>query len=124
MSKWLDQTIRELQRFAKDVATFMVQDIAVARVNKQKLFPNFQIGSDGLFIEVFSDESVVSHTIQAFRQGIIGSWLIIHNIGSFSVTIKNNAGTALGADVVLGFQDILTVRYDGVNWIKLAQADN
>lgn len=124
LSKWLMQTVLELQRFSKDVSNFLVQDVAVARVSKQKLEDDFQIMSDGLFVEVFSDAAVVSNTTLAFRPGVIGSWLIVHNIGTFSVTVKNNAGTRLGADAVLLGNGTLTVRYDGTNWVKVAQQAN
>lgn len=107
----------------------MVQDVAVARVTKQKVVAGFQVMSDGLFVELFSDSAVTSNTTQAFRPGVTGSWLILQNIGAFPITIKNGAGTFLGlsgggGDEVLGTNDTLMVRYDGMNWIKLSEANN
>jgi hypothetical protein len=131
LARWLDQTVRELQRFAKDISYFLVQDIAVARVSTQKLVAGFQIMSDGLFVEILSDAAVTSNTTKAFRPGVLGSWLIIQNIGAFPITIKNGAGTVLGTgggggggDEILGTNSILTVRYDGTNWVKISEAHN
>ena len=126
LGKWLGQLTRELQRFSKDVSTFLVQDVAVARVSKQEVGNGFQVMSDGLFVELFSGANATSDGTRAFRPGVLGSWLIIQNTGTANITLVNGAGCFLGVggDHTLGPNDVIGVRYDGVNWIRIFEVNN
>ncbi len=53
-----------------------------------------------------------------------GDLLVLLNVGSNAITIKNSANTLLGGDVVLGANDTLLVIWDGDNWVRLATGDN
>lgn len=58
-----------------------------------------------------------------------GTWtaqqVTFYNRGSYNLTIKNSANTDLGTgDVVLGPTDILTLLWNGSDWIRWINADN
>ena len=55
----------------------------------------------------------------------IGQLLILFgNDDTNTITVKDNANTKLGADRILGLKDVLTLVWDGEDWLEISYTDN
>lgn len=124
LDTWLRQTVHELQRFSKDIETFLVQDIAVARVSDQVMVNGDQIMSDGLFVNLYAATNITANGTRAFKPGVVGSWLILQNVGPGTITIPNGAGTNFSTAINLAPNDIVIVRYYGTEWLQVTPKSN
>jgi len=76
-------------------------------------------------VAIIADGAVSTSASNAIADGWNdGQILTVINFGSNEITVKNNANTIMGSDIVLGQYDSITFWWDGYNWLRSASADN
>jgi hypothetical protein len=122
---WLEQLKLELERIFLELFDLVATTELTARVTKQTVAATFVIDPVSFFLELNAAGAVTSSLTTAIKNGKLGQWLIIQNTTVNAITVKDNANTKLGgADVVLGQNDILVLRWDGVDWIRVVHTNN
>jgi hypothetical protein len=77
------------------------------------------------YVMLSATSSVTLSATNAISDGsIIGQILIIVNGSPNTVTINNNSNTIIGIDLALGQNDILTLMWDGGNWLRISNSNN
>ena len=124
--EWIEVTRRELNTWAHDLFNTVPDSRLFGRVSTQVLSASFTIDPTSPFMAILSDSVVTSDVTIAVKAGKIGQWVVVSNIGSNNITVKNNALTKLGgaADVVLTPNSTLSLRWDGTNWLQTSSSIN
>lgn len=85
----------------------------------------FTIPADHTLYRISSDDPVTSDATTAVATpSRANQIMLLVNNGSQNITIKDEANTDLGADAVLGPNDILLLIWNGVDWLKGFLQDN
>lgn len=121
LKTWSDRFNRLVQDSFREIQNFFMPYTGKGRVSKLSVAAGFTINSDGLFVFLTSASDVTSDTTNAIASGKdAGEQLILVNMGSHIITIKNLANTKLGGgDVPLNPNNSLWILWDGTDWIRL-----
>ncbi len=78
------------------------------------------------YVLLSAASAVTSSVTTAIADGTFaGQGLILQGTSNTNtITIKDNANTALAGDCVLGLKDTLTMVWDGSDWVETARANN
>jgi len=124
--KWARQLTYELNRFFAQGRLAHPDDRLIGITKTVEVAAGFTVEPDTLFVELSSTGTVTSNATIAIKAGDTGQLCIIENIGTFAITIKNDALTKLSgaADVILGQYDTLGVRWNGSFWTQIMGSNN
>ena len=109
--RWMDDLIRELDRSFTEIHNYVMPYSGSCRVVDQVVAATFTIEADGLIVLLSSAGAVTSHTVTAIKDGKDGDRLILINIGANNITLKNNANTILGQDIILSQNDSIQLNW-------------
>jgi hypothetical protein len=94
----------------------------------ETLAATFSMSIDAPLIEVTSTTGVTSSTVTAIADpSNLNGYQVttILNGGTNSIVFKDEANTELGsADITLGAGDVLSLVFDGTEWVRLFSTDN
>lgn len=126
---WLREWKLQVERYAIENKFFAPDTRVIGRTVRQELADGFIIEPDEIFVEIRSGGgAIASDVTAAIRDGKLGQVLIIQNIHTEVITIRNNAKTKLAGAVnaVLGQYDTLVLRWDDNNsqWVQWGGSDN
>lgn len=120
---WSANLIKQLTDTFRDINNLMMPKTGVGRFSTQTLGDNFTISQDGLIVLLDSGSAVTSNDIVAIKNGQLGSLLILINMGSNNITIKNNANTKIGADITLQPFGSLMMAWCRTTWVRIASQE-
>lgn len=119
---YLESLTRELNRSFQEIRDLKASYAGVFRIVKTVPGAAFTLNEDGLIIFAKPSANRTSDVTTAIRDGNDGEMLLIVNISTFTLTIKDAANTDLGgADVVLATGDSLLLVWssDLSTWCKV-----
>jgi len=111
LHRWLHSFQNGIQQFTRDVVEIGADYDLIAHVTRQTVAAGFSITPDSHDIELSSAADVTSSTTFAVRDGRNGQTIVLTNVGTHLITLKDNANTKLGEDITLNTNDTVVLKW-------------
>lgn len=117
--RWARAITLELDRYFAGLSDQAVDHRLFGRVDTQIVGAGFTILPTLPFIDLYAAGPVTSDVTTAIKPGSDGQLICLENRSTFSITIKDGAGTFLSGDKVLTQHMTLLIRWDGALWVVI-----